>query len=122
MNAPNRKIKEISDKIVKEYQPEKIILFGSHAWGEPHEWSDVDLLVVKESNKSKLERTRELRGLLSNSGQPLDVLVYTRGELEALINQGRNLFLEDIVRNGVILYTQPSYDITLTHEPAMLIT
>ena len=46
-----QKLKEITDKIVKEYQPEKIILFGSWAWGEPHEWSDVDLFIIKRSEK-----------------------------------------------------------------------
>ena len=43
-----QKLKEITDKIVKEYKPEKIILFDSYAWGKPQEWSDIDLFVVKK--------------------------------------------------------------------------
>ncbi len=121
MSNAKIEIKEVAERIVREYQPEKIILFGSHAWGEPHEWSDIDLLVVKNSDKPKLERIRELRRLLFGSSQSLDLLVYTRRELEESINRGRNLFLEDVVRNGVVLYTQPSSEIALTHEPATLV-
>ena len=41
----DKKIAEITDKIVKEFKPEKIILFGSYAWGKPNKDSDIDLLV-----------------------------------------------------------------------------
>ncbi|MDP3735125.1 MAG: nucleotidyltransferase domain-containing protein [bacterium] len=122
MHTINQKIKEITDTIVKEYQPEKIILFGSYAWGEPHEWSDVDLLVVKESTKTQLERRRELRRLLLDADMPLDILVHTKKELEDNINEKRNLFLEDIVRNGLTLYSATQGEIELTHTPATLIT
>lgn len=92
----NSKIKAITRKIVKEYQPEKIILFGSYAWGKPHKWSDMDLLVVKKTSKSRLEREQELRNLLSPQKIAMDILVYTPSELEKSINQNRNLFIEDI--------------------------
>lgn len=49
------KIQPAIDKIVKEFQPEKIILFGSWAWGEPEYDSDADLLVVKDSKRSRFE-------------------------------------------------------------------
>lgn len=111
------KIRQIVEKIVKEYQPEKIILFGSWAWGETHEDSDVDLLVVKKSGKGRLERERELRSLLYDHGlPPMDILVYTLEELETGINQNRNLFLEDIIRNGRVLYTKPDSEIHILIE------
>ena len=93
------KINEIKDKIVREYKPEKIILFGSFAWGKPHADSDVDLLVVMESNKSRIERQRDVLGVIHPSHVPVDVLVHTPEELEENINKKGNLFLEDIVRN-----------------------
>ena len=50
-------LQEMTRRLVAEFQPTQIFLFGSHAWGEPHEDSDVDLLViVKGSEKSPRER------------------------------------------------------------------
>ena len=115
------KINGIKDKIVREYQPEKIILFGSWAWGKPHEDSDIDLLIVMESNKPRIERQRDVLSMMYPSDVPIDVLVYTPRELEESINKSRNLFLEDIVHNGKALYTNPGFHISLLHEPAELV-
>lgn len=98
------KIQEIAEKIAKEFQPEKIILFGSWAWGKPNQDSDVDILVVKESNKPRMEREREVRSIFFSAGIPIDILVYTASELKEKIDGDRNLFLEDIINNGKILY------------------
>lgn len=98
------KIKEVADKIAREFQPEKIILFGSFAWGTPTEDSDIDLLVVKETNERRIERAKKVRHLLHDNSVPMDILVYTPSELQEKISVDRNLFLEDVVNNGVILY------------------
>ncbi|MDP1689165.1 MAG: nucleotidyltransferase domain-containing protein [bacterium] len=116
-----QKLKEITEKIVKEYDPEKIILFGSYAWGTPGPDSDVDLLIVKESNDRRIERERCVQRILFRSKMPIDVLVYSQQELEEKINKDRNLFLEDIVRNGRVLYTKTRVEITLSHRPAELV-
>ena len=97
-------IRAIAEKIVREYQPEKIILFGSHAWGTPGPESDVDLLVVKESSKPRFERGIELHTKLYPPTAPMDILVYTPAELRDSIERRRNLFLQDIVENGRVLY------------------
>lgn len=119
--AIDQKIKKISDKIVKEFQPEKIILFGSCAWGKPHEWSDIDLLIVKRSDKPRIDRQRELRKMLFPPGVALDLLVYTPEELEKSINQDHNLFLEDIIRNGKVLYTTQKSEIRVLHKCALTV-
>lgn len=98
------KIQEIAEKIAREYDPEKIILFGSWVWGKPNQDSDVDILVIKKSNQPRMEREREVRSMLSPVGIPLDILVYTPSELKEKIEDDRNLFLEDIIHNGKILY------------------
>lgn len=110
----NEKIAAVVDKIIKEYQPEKIILFGSWAWGKPHEDSDVDLLIIKDTLRPRVDRERELRSLLFPPSLALDILVYTREEIEKSINENHNLFIEDIVRNGKTLYTNPGSGITVT--------
>lgn len=117
--AVEQKLKEIIDKIVKEYQPEKIILFGSWAWGEPGPDSDVDLFIVKRSEKLRLDRERELQALLSPRQIPIDLLVYTPEEVEKSISKNHNLFVEDIWRNGKVLYTEPEsvFVVTLPERP-----
>lgn len=102
-----QKIKEVVDKIVAQFQPEKIILFGSYAWGEPGPDSDVDLFVVKTSLVPRREREYELRRMLFPSPFAFDVLVYTPEELQKSINENKNLFIEDIIRNGKVLYERP---------------
>lgn len=99
-------IQSITKKIVQYIKPKKIILFGSRAWGEVTPDSDIDLLIVTESSKARRERQMEVNSLLYPRSTPLDILVYTPTELNRQINEYRNLFLEDIVRNGVVLYAK----------------
>lgn len=115
------KVNKIVNKIVSEFKPEKVILFGSHAWGEPGPDSDLDLLVIKDSQKPRLERELELRKLLFPSGVGLDVLVYTPKELEKSINEHRNFFLEDIIHNGRPLFTKQGFRINTIHKQAEII-
>ena len=100
----DKKLKEITSKIVREYQPEKIILFGSYAWGNPGPDSDVDLFVVKKTDRSSREVAREISRSIFPRPFPLDILVYTSSEIEKKIKEDRNLFIEDIINNGKILY------------------
>ena len=120
-NVIEQKIKEVADKIVAQFQPEKIILFGSYAWGTPHEDSDVDLFIVKSTDRSTREVAREIDGSIFPRPFPIDLIVHTPEQVEEKINQDRNLFLEDIVRNGRVLYSQPGYETKLTHQPAELL-
>ena len=100
----DKKLKEITSKIVREHQPEKIILFGSYAWGNPGPDSDVDLFVVKKTDRSSREVAREISRSIFPRPFPLDILVYTPSEIEKKIKEDRNLFIEDIINNGKILY------------------
>lgn len=100
------KIRQIVEKIVKEYQPEKIILFGSCVWGEPGPDSDVDLFVVKDAVESRFNRERKVKEIIWGSDTPLDILVYTPEEVKTSINVNHNLFIEDIIRNGRVLFVK----------------
>lgn len=102
----NRQLKKITQKIVKEFKPEKIILFGSYAWGKPGPDSDVDLFVVKESKENSLDRERELRRLLfGNNFPPMDILVYTPSEVQKRLDF-EDFFIEDVLNKGKILYAR----------------
>lgn len=99
-----QKLKKVTEKIVKEYKPEKIILFGSYAWGKPHLDSDVDLFIIKESRKRQIDRMRELRmKLIGNNFPPMDILIYTPKELSRRLAIG-DFFVREIIENGQVLY------------------
>ncbi len=87
---------------VKEYAPEKIILFGSLAEGKLHEWSDIDLLIVKETALRPVARCLELFRII----QPkvgIDLFIYTPKEYDALLRE-KYSFLLDILKRGKVLY------------------
>ena len=77
-----KQIKEITKIIVKNFQPEKIILFGSYAYGIPTRESDLDLLIIKDSDLPARMQNRKIRKLLSSLKIPVDVIVKTTREFE----------------------------------------
>ena len=97
-----KEIENITKQIVKKYKPEKIILYGSFAYGKPTEDSDVDLLVIKKTNKRKVERIQELL-MKIKSNLPLEPLVYSPKEYEERLDLG-DFFFQDIFKKGKVLY------------------
>jgi predicted nucleotidyltransferase len=88
--------------LIEHYRPQKILLFGSVATGETTEWSDVDLVVIKDTEKSFLDRTKEVIQLI----QPcigVDILVYTPEEFARLF-QERRFIRDEIIGKGKVLY------------------
>ena len=75
-----KQIDNVVRKIVDNYHPDKVILFGSYANGTPNEDSDVDLFIIKNSNKPFFERLHEVRRFLGNTEIPLDIMVYSNDE------------------------------------------
>jgi len=87
--------------LVKRYQPEKIILFGSLATNQVREWSDIDLCVVKKTELGYLDRLDEVMRLV-NPNLAIDFFVYTPEEFEANLD---NFFIRDeVLRQGRVLY------------------
>ncbi len=97
-------IDKIIQLIIANYKPEKIILFGSYAYGKPTEDSDLDLLIVKDSDLPRYKRAREIRKLLWGiTDVPKDIMVYTQAEIDEW--QGvKEAFVTQIVKNGRVLY------------------
>jgi predicted nucleotidyltransferase len=98
-------ITEIVDKILKGYKPKKVILFGSYAYGEPIEDSDIDLLIIKNTDKRPIDRWIEVKRLLRDNGRtiPVSPLVYTEKEIEERIAI-KDFFVEEIFEKGDVLY------------------
>jgi len=103
MGKYEAKIPEIKEKIVREINPEKIILFGSYAWGKPTDDSDVDLLIIQKSNEPRRARQISLRRKLFGSGVPMDIIIYTPEELEKRMSI-RDVYIRKILRDGKLIY------------------
>lgn len=84
------------------YNPEKIILFGSAARGDTDEYSDIDLIVVKETDQRFVQRLVEAGSFIS-SNISVDIIVYTPDELSAMVEEG-NPFIEKALKEGKVLY------------------
>lgn len=81
-----------TQRLVAEFQPEQIWLFGSHAWGEPHADSDVDLMVVvSQSDETPIRRSQRAHRCLRGLRMPKDVLVETRQEVDRIQAQPSSL-------------------------------
>lgn len=81
-----KQIDQIVKTIVNEYRPSKIILFGSFAYGNPTEDSDLDLLIIKDDDVPKIQRNRKVRRILKDFSIPVDIIVKTNQEFENLKN------------------------------------
>lgn len=95
-------IRKLCKRIAEAYQPEKIILFGSHAYGKPTPESDVDLLIVMDYEDHPLGQTAQMRldlGLVT----PMDLLVRTPEEVERRVEEG-DMFMRLIVERGKVMY------------------
>jgi len=90
-------------RLAAALQPEKIILFGSYAYGQPTVDSDVDLLIIMDSVAPSAERYLTASRLLYPRPFPVDILVRTPHEIDQAIQKG-DFFIEEIVSRGRVLY------------------
>jgi predicted nucleotidyltransferase len=101
------KISEIVKIIATGYNPDKIILFGSYATGNPNEDSDLDLFVIKDSNLPRPQRTVQVRKMLYGCLIPIDLIVYTPKEIEES-KENRFSFVYEVLNSGKTLYERAS--------------
>ena len=101
--ALEEELRRIMAILVEKYQPEKIILFGSLAAGRINEWTDIDLLIIKETDKRPLDRALEAYSLLGNYREPMDIIVYTPAEVDLLLREG-SFFVSEVLTDGKVLY------------------
>lgn len=96
-------INNVVSKIVQSVNPTKVILFGSYANGQPNENSDLDLLIIKNTDNPLNKRASEIRQYLRGIKIPMDILVYTENEYKEQLNSKYSL-LSNIVEKGKVLY------------------
>lgn len=98
-----QKIEEVKNRIVENFHPEKIILFGSYTKGIPNEDSDLDLLVVLKSDVPRKERRLPIYRLLHDFKFPIDLLVYTPEEIEYWKDTPM-AFITQVYNEGRVIY------------------
>ncbi len=98
-------IQEIVNRLVTGYAPQKIILFGSCAYGEPNEDSDIDLLIIKGTSERFPERLDTVRRLATGAHRriPFEAIVLTPEEVKQRLEAG-DQFIAEIIQNGQVLY------------------
>jgi predicted nucleotidyltransferase len=100
---PMKTIRAIAKHIAEKFNPEQVILFGSHAYGKPTGWSDVDLLVVMDTPKGEMETALDVMESLPELVFHVDVVVRPRNVIERRKKLG-DWFLIDITEKGKVLY------------------
>jgi len=98
-------IQRILNKLLIDYEPQKVILFGSYAYDHPGSDSDIDLLIIKETEERFIDRWVSVRRLLSDPRRmiPLEAIVLTPQEVSRHLANG-DQFLADILEKGKVLY------------------
>jgi predicted nucleotidyltransferase len=100
-NIPMRVIRKFARDVAERFDPEKIILFGSYAYGTPHEDSDVDILVVMEA-RNQIDQAVRIHWSIQPPF-PLDIIVRTPKNLAWRLAEGQS-FLHEITSKGKVLY------------------
>ncbi len=101
----NLELELITECIAREYEPDKIILFGSWARGDPRADSDIDLLVISDHEKElpRYKRGLDVRLMLSQFKSPKDILFYTHEDI-ARWQDVPQTFVHTVMREGKVLY------------------
>lgn len=94
---------EMTRRIVEKFHPYKVILFGSYVYGTPHIYSDVDLLVIMDSDERPAKRSISVYEAAKVDFLPMDMMVRTPEEIEARLAIG-DFFIKEILEKGKVLY------------------
>jgi predicted nucleotidyltransferase len=100
-NIPMRVIRKFARDVAEQFQPEKIVLFGSYAYGTPHKDSDVDILVIMPCRNELDQAVKIHWGLMPPF--PLDIIVRKPKEMEWRLAEGES-FTTEITTRGKVLY------------------
>jgi predicted nucleotidyltransferase len=105
MQEARKVIGDILRKLVADYAPQRVILFGSYAYGNPRSDSDVDLLIIKETSDRFIDRWVTVRRILSDAKRslPLDTLILTPQEVAYRLAIG-DQFVAEVLERGEVLY------------------
>ncbi|MEK6589719.1 MAG: nucleotidyltransferase domain-containing protein [Nitrospinota bacterium] len=96
-------IESIKERLIASYDPDTIILYGSHARNEGSDKSDIDILILKDTEERPIDRRIRVEKILADRVKPLDILVYTPQEIKYLFPIG-SPFIEEVIETGRVIY------------------
>ena len=97
------KIKGSFTPVLEAGGAQRAIIFGSYARGEADEYSDIDLVIIKDTEIPFLDRYKDFDGLFRVMPKALEILVYTAEEFENM-REGGNPFILNVVEDGIVIY------------------
>lgn len=100
--VPLKDIQAFCDQVANKFRPEKIILFGSYAYGKPRPDSDVDLMVVMRSRLTGIHQSIEILNAV-DSHFAVDLIVRSPDEIRKRL-RWNDFFLQEIMHKGKVLY------------------
>jgi predicted nucleotidyltransferase len=103
-DVPKSAIRRFAREVAERFQPEKIILFGSYAYGRPHADSDVDILVIMPC-RNEIDQAVKI-SMAVDRHFPMDLIVRKPKDMKWRLAEG-DWFLRDIVAKGMVLYEAP---------------
>ncbi len=98
----------VVEKIVREIAPQRVILFGSQASGKAERTSDLDLLIIQDSETSNRDVRRQIEILLWGRRFALDLIVRTPEEVERNVADGNPFYTRHVLEEGHVLYEEPA--------------
>ena len=98
-------IRETFDPVLRLGGAKKAIVFGSYARGDADRYSDLDIVIVAETDKTFFKRHEDFSGVYKVWQRGLDMLIYTPEELEEMLAEGR-AFIELALEEGVVIYEE----------------
>jgi predicted nucleotidyltransferase len=113
----NRLVARAVEAIVRSYDPLRVIVFGSFARGDTHEGSDLDLIVVKDTDERFFDRIGRVRDAARGLGLDVQPLVYTPTEMGEMLSSG-NSFLETALAEGAVAYERDATGERLARLPS----
>lgn len=96
------RIRDYVGKVVREFHPDRVVMFGSHAYGKPRKDSDVDLLVVMQHGGAAVEQAARIRRSI-RAGFPLDIIVRSPAEIRKRLAMGDG-FIREVLEKGKVLH------------------
>ncbi|MCB4755753.1 MAG: nucleotidyltransferase domain-containing protein [Elusimicrobia bacterium] len=103
MKEIQRELKRVARRLIRNYKPEKIILFGSLASGRTKAWSDIDLAIIKKSRRRFIDRLGDAL-IAANPKEAVDIFVYTPEEVATMEKQKNSFWIHEIIGRGKVLY------------------
>lgn len=103
MKLTDEDIRDIVRSIGQSLSPKQVLLFGSYADGSATDESDLDLLIIMDSDKPRYQRSCAVRALFWPPKAPMDVLVFTPDEVERW-NGTPNHIVTEVLAKGKVLY------------------